>query len=31
MFADDDEFVAEVERVRKDLNESFEKRQRELC
>ena len=30
LFADDDEFVAEVERVRKELNESFEKRQRDL-
>ncbi len=30
MFADDDEFVTEVERVREELNESFEERQRDL-
>jgi DNA-binding Lrp family transcriptional regulator len=29
-FADDDDFVEEVERVREELNEDFERRQRDL-
>lgn len=30
MFADNDEFVEEVERVRKEMDEDFEERQRDL-